>query len=146
MNTIYKDILEIKYGIIAHQCNAKGVMGAGLALALRTQWPQVFDQYYEGLMRKKINEGDCQLVEVSENLLVANLIAQRDYGRQKGRCYTEYDLLYQSLLSLRDQAEIKKLPVFLPYLMGCGLAGGDWKIVLEMIERILPKATICQLQ
>jgi O-acetyl-ADP-ribose deacetylase (regulator of RNase III) len=145
MNTIYKDILEIKYGIIAHQCNAKGVMGAGLALALRTKWPQVFDNYYEGLMRKKVNEGDCQLVEVGTNLMVANLIAQREYGREKHRCYTEYDLLYQSLLSLRDQAEEKKLPIFLPYLMGCGLAGGDWNVVHEMMERVVPMATICRI-
>lgn len=31
MNVIHKDILTINKGIIAHQCNTKGVMSAGLA-------------------------------------------------------------------------------------------------------------------
>ncbi len=33
------DIRCVSSGIIVHGCNAQGVMGSGVALALRTTWP-----------------------------------------------------------------------------------------------------------
>jgi len=35
--------------------------------------------------------------------------------------------------------------VYVPYLMGCGLAGGDWGIYSEIIEFYIPDAIIVRL-
>ena len=39
------DITEIESGIICQQTNCQGVMGSGLAKAIRDKWPKVFDEY-----------------------------------------------------------------------------------------------------
>ncbi len=40
MKIINGNLLEVKKGIIAHQCNCKGVMGAGIALQIKKKWIQ----------------------------------------------------------------------------------------------------------
>jgi len=40
------------------------------------------------------------------------------------------------LEELKNYAKINQLTVGLPYMLGCGLAGGGWNIVREMIEKV----------
>ena len=39
------DLLKIDNGIICHQVNAMGKMGAGIALSIRKKWPVVYNDY-----------------------------------------------------------------------------------------------------
>ena len=39
------DICSVNSGIIVHGCNAQGVMGSGVAKAIRLKYPQVFEDY-----------------------------------------------------------------------------------------------------
>jgi len=134
------DILTVKKGIICQQVNAMGVMGAGLALTIRQKWPIVYREYRELHLRL----GEILLVEVEPGLYVANLCAQEGFGRT-GQ-YTDYNALEVCLRALAGEAKRLALPVYIPYKMGCGLAGGDWDgVVCPMIERILPEAFICLL-
>ena len=41
-----------------------------------------------------------------------------------------------ALTTLRDYAEQEKLSVAMPYKIGCGIAKGDFNIVLEVISRV----------
>jgi hypothetical protein len=36
-------------------------------------------------------------------------------------------------------------PLYVPYCMGCVNAGGDWKIVSEMIDRFMLDVTVVRL-
>lgn len=64
----------------------------------------------------------------------ANLFGQERYGKNKQ--FTDYDALKKSLTKLKEFAQKNQLTEALPYQFGCGLAGGDWKIVRQLIDEV----------
>jgi O-acetyl-ADP-ribose deacetylase (regulator of RNase III) len=138
---IARDLLKMERGIIAHQVNLKGKMGAGLALQIRRRYPAVWEQYRRDY--QQIQLGQVQLVPVSQSLYVANLAAQTDYGIDRRQ--TDYDALARCLAELADFSRQLHLTPYLPHGLGCGLAGGDWRIVCGLILRHCPQAVVCRL-
>jgi O-acetyl-ADP-ribose deacetylase (regulator of RNase III) len=137
MKEINKDILTVTEGIIGHQVNCKGVMGAGLALNLRNRYPNIFTEY-------KANPpalGHTQLVQVTDKLHIANIAGQDSYG--VNGIHTNYEALGKALAQLNDMNK-QGLVICLPYKLGAGLAGGDWNIIKEIIESNVPSAIICK--
>lgn len=132
------NILDVKEGVIVHQVNCKGVMGAGLAKDIRNKWPIVFKKYKERLWKP----GDVQFVNVDTNLYVCNLAGQYHYGREKV-CYTIYEAVELGLIKVNHFCVTQKLQAYIPYKMGCNLAGGDWKIMEKIINKVIPNAIIC---
>lgn len=137
---IKQDILEVGSGVIVHQVNNKGVMGAGLAKAIRNKWPVVYQHY----KAKPPVLGTVQYVSIRHGLAVINLCSQDGYGRS--RCYTSYIAMRAGLSIIAQVMEEMEMscPVYIPYKMGCGLGGGDWKIVSKIIHETLPNAVICR--
>jgi len=125
------DILSVKSGVIVHQVNCQGVMGAGIALKIKRKWPVVFERY----RKFKFKLGYVQFIEVADGLWVCNLAGQDRYGRDK--CYTDYDALREGFRKLFKWASNKDLKIYIPKGMGCSNAGGDWKIVSKLILDIL---------
>jgi len=140
MIVIKDDILNVKYGIVCHQVNCKGKMGAGIALSIRKKWPIVYKDYKTAYGNGQLTLGAVVLSVVDPNrLYVANLCGQDEYGRNKR--YTNYLAVGQCLSKLAAY-ERQELPIYIPKGMGCSLAGGDWNIVLAIIEGTLPRAII----
>lgn len=140
------DILDAKYGIIGHQVNCQMVMGAGLAKQIRSKYPRVYTEYMLLMGKAPINArlGRCQIIEISDVLYFANLFGQFDY-RNRNVVNTDYIALGISLRNLQRWKTMSKpedFPVYLPYGMGCGLGGGDWKIVEGIIRDAVPNAII----
>jgi O-acetyl-ADP-ribose deacetylase (regulator of RNase III) len=65
--------------------------------------------------------------------IIANLFGQYNYG--KG-VQVDYEALENSLMELKKFAKENNLSVGIPYKIGCGLAGGDWKRTKSIIEKI----------
>jgi O-acetyl-ADP-ribose deacetylase (regulator of RNase III) len=146
MHFVKGDILDAKDGIIGHQVNCQMVMGAGLAKQIRDKYPRVYDEYMLMVGKSPITArlGRCQMVAVSDKLLVANLFGQFDY-RPRNKVHTDYTALSMALRNLqrwKDTFVSKDFPIYLPYGLGCGLAGGDWKIVEGIIRGAIPDANI----
>lgn len=59
INAKYGGLLNVQEGIVMHDCNVLGVMGAGVALSLRTLYLGAFDVY------RRHFEKDGLSVEVS---------------------------------------------------------------------------------
>jgi len=138
-----KDILSVTRGLICHGVNCQGVMGAGLALQIRNKWPQVYESYRKYISDAKSKTpnsdsflGDCITAEISDQLLVVNCFTQVYYGNHKPYYslqhfdYLAFDTILNFLFELSDTWS---LPLCFPEI-GCGLAGGNWKIVSQMIE------------
>jgi O-acetyl-ADP-ribose deacetylase (regulator of RNase III) len=142
MRTIIGDLLDIKQGILVHQVNCQGVMGAGIALSIRSRWPIVYDEYrrFCNSMTPNTLLGRIQLVQVADGLMVYNLFGQLNYGRG---LETNYKMVECALADLANQRS--KMPVYFPYKIGCGLAGGDWDKYLAIIGKHVPDAFIVQL-
>jgi O-acetyl-ADP-ribose deacetylase (regulator of RNase III) len=140
MQTIDQDILTVTGpAIICHQVNCQRVMGSGLALQIRTKWPHVFDAYSQ---KRRWELGDCQIVTVGDNQYVANLAGQRTYGEG---LRTNYGALEYALDQAYDFTEANELVLYIPHSLGCGLAGGNWEMVLDIIAKVAPNAVICKL-
>lgn len=139
---INMDILTVEYGIIAHQVNCQGKMGAGLAKQIRAKYPQAYDQYMDWFEEGKMTLGTVQLVEIKPHLYVANLAGQDRYGRNG--IQTDYQALTQCFTQLQEVSQELKLTPHLPFKIGCGLAGGDWRIVCDLILKHCPSAKICK--
>ena len=66
---------------------------------------------------------------------VCNLFAQDMYG-YNGKCYTNYTAFQSCLLKLKSEIPSGST-IAMPYKIGCGLGGGDWAVILKMIENTL---------
>ena len=146
MKRIKQDITEIERGIICHQVNARGVMGAGLAATIKVKFPRAFKDYKEVYDTGALKLGSLVISPVSmDNLYIAHIVGQHDFGR--GQTFTNYQALHVALNQLKKFRGTldKDMPIYFPYRMGSGLGGGSWRIVKDIIEEFHPDAIICQL-
>jgi hypothetical protein len=140
VNIIIGNILDVKSGVIAHQVNCKGVMGAGLALQIRKKYPEVYLEYKDCCDTGYARLGSCLILPV-DGLSIANLFAQNGYGRTG--VHTDYMALSNCLSGLNEWAN--GCDIHIPYGIGCGLAGGDWDVVSVLIDKYAPNATVWKL-
>ena len=132
------DLLEATEPVIAQGCNCQGVMGSGVALAIRRKWP-VVAQHYELIYRNYgLKPGQVILVGIAEGITVANCMTQEYYGGD-GRQYVDYAAVRECFKYLAD----KHVPragdgnaIAMPKI-GAGLGGGDWEVIEKIIEEEL---------
>ena len=141
MKVIQQDLLAVTHGICCQQVNCRGAFGKGLALATRMKFPLIARAYFE---KRDWKLRDCVFVEVKSGLYHALLAGQDQYGA--GQCFTDYTALESCLKQAKDFADPLRLPLFLPFGIGCGLAGGDWRTVSAIIDRVCPDAFVCEIQ
>ncbi len=132
------DILKVTRGIIVHQVNCKGVMGCGIASAIRKKWPKVYFLYKKEANKAEL--GNIQLVKINDELFVVNMFSQFGYGRD--RRYTDYGAVKTCLQKIAILATLLNLDVYIPYKIGCGNAGGNWDIVEDILYNTIPNAHI----
>lgn len=130
------DITKSSTGIIAHQVNCRGLMGAGVAKSIKAAFPNVYPPY-KALCTKLGSKmlGGIQAITVPSGQVVINCFGQDGYGTQEQ--HTNYVALHTALVHLKEYAtgsDFKSISI--PYRIGCGLGGGDWKVVYNMILSI----------
>jgi O-acetyl-ADP-ribose deacetylase (regulator of RNase III) len=161
MKIIYKkgDLFDAPEKVILHGCNAQGVMGAGVALGVRTRYPDAFREYEKHTdFCKKNKIPTRELVgnvvwAICPGKIVLNAISQNFYGRDPNTVYVSY-LGVENIFKQTDSyfkwfAESGKVPedvagvlgevINLPYpiampRIGAGLANGDWKRISHIVE------------
>jgi O-acetyl-ADP-ribose deacetylase (regulator of RNase III) len=130
MKIVCGDILAINHGVIVHQVNCKKVMGAGLALQIRRKYPQHFADY----MAAEPKLGDIVVTRIHSTLYIVGIYGQYSYGRYG--LHTNYSALRIAMIKAAQFAAQKNLPLYIPYGIGCGLAGGDWNRVAAILSDI----------
>lgn len=132
---VYGDILDSDARAICHQVNCCGVMGAGLAKQIASRFPEVKRLYQKRCFGKSKPSllGTVQAIPVSDSQYVLNIFGQVDYGRD--RRYTDYEALRTALSTIQEYFRGHRIAI--PFKMGCGLAGGDWSTVLDIIKETL---------
>lgn len=123
--------LQGKFDVIGHDCNCFCTQGAGIALQIKTTFPEVYQADL------KTQKGDVfKLGEFSKyyykniKLTVYNLYTQYESGSNG-----EYTAV---ALALRNMAESLKgdEEIGLP-LIGCGIAGLKYELVKKIIQQEL---------
>jgi O-acetyl-ADP-ribose deacetylase (regulator of RNase III) len=146
MKTIKGDLLKefpTNLDAIGHVCNCQGVMGSGIALVIKNQFPAAYSVYSAHMRHNTgIKLGTISVACVQPQKFIFNLHAQDRYGYDGFR-YINYEAIYSALEIMRDHC-IKCLikSVGFPMNMGCDRAGGDWRIVLAMLEVIFENTDI----
>ena len=132
MKIINGDILESNCNIICHQVNCRGVMGKGLAKQIKYKYPNVYNKYVSYCNQNNIL-GTVLYVYIGNGQYIANLFGQNDYGMNTRK--TDYNALEKCFQTIANHAREKHLSVAIPYNIGCGLGGGNWPIVLNIISK-----------
>lgn len=127
------NVLDAKEDIIAHQVNCKGVMGSGVAKAIRARYDrEVFDSYQKYCATTGSNLlGKIQVLKMSNNKRICNMFAQDAYGWDKQ--YTDEEAFKSCVSKLFLYAKQRNLSVAMPYLIGCGRGGADWIKIYSII-------------
>ena len=132
------DLLAVPSGHIVHGCNAQGAMGAGVALAIRNKWPDVFRLYADTHRTNGLHLGDVLPVGVSPKLVVWNAITQEFFG-PPGQRYLSYDAVADCFLKISEgiqQYGDVEQHLHIPTI-GARLAGGDWASISAIIRSVV---------
>lgn len=119
------DITLVTEGVIAHGVNTLGVMGAGVALAIRNRWPAVFDAYERNSRLGDELLGSAHAIRVGEGLWVVNCYTQKTIGPRGSGRHADPDALRRSLEFAIVHAASCDLMLHAPRI-GCDLGGLDW--------------------
>jgi O-acetyl-ADP-ribose deacetylase (regulator of RNase III) len=130
------DIFDSDADIIVHQVNCVGTFGCGIAKKIKKKYPTCMREYFDMIDNVKKNGknphsllGLCCISFYEENKAIAHLFGQYDE-------YTDHEALRDSLVKLRTFCEMFDYSVAIPYNMGCGLAGGNWSIIEDIIDTV----------
>jgi O-acetyl-ADP-ribose deacetylase (regulator of RNase III) len=141
---------QVKTGIIVHGCNSLGVMGAGFAIGVKDLYPHVFQTYRKHFEKQGLRLGEVVWARALEDeqqrpvLAFANAITQDRFATVQDEKVVSYDAVWDAFLTVRQVAEKTGFPVHFP-LIGCGLAGGKWRVVSALIEEAMDSSVECNL-
>lgn len=140
----YGDIFEAPIDILVHQCNCHCTMGAGIAKEIKKRFPEA---YKADCMTKKGDRsklGTTSYAWVSRQRegvrisYVFNLYSQFNYSGPGIK--TDYEAMKKGLQSMKNSIANTKLTIGIPYKIGCGLGGGDWETVENIIKEVFDKS------
>lgn len=137
---------EAKY--IAHGCNCFMTMGAGIAKQIAEEFPIALE-VDRGVGHKgdKGKLGDFTVAyDQDHDLTIFNLYTQYRPGPEKeddlhrniATAFEELDFYMNTILFKTDAP---RKPIHIP-LIGCGIAGGNWEKIRELIDENTPNLDI----
>lgn len=147
---VYGDLIALakqgEFDVIAHGCNCFCTMGAGIAPQMASAFG--CDTYNLELPNRrgdinKLGQIEYNVVPAAGTpLYVVNAYTQYGFGRNHLEG-TDVPLDYNALTLCMKKINhnFKGLRVGLPQI-GCGLAGGKWELVKEIIQRELKNCEV----
>lgn len=156
---------EDKIDVLFHQVNTLGVMGGGVALEIRDEFPDHYEDYLAtcdiSSSSEFVEEQDLMGAYVvtdimadedtdSVKLKICGVFGQRTIksGMDDYRVHTNYAALFMGIVDViryeldYDSDYESEYTVAFPYLIGCGLAGGEWNVVdsyIRTLQDLYPK-------
>jgi O-acetyl-ADP-ribose deacetylase (regulator of RNase III) len=130
---------EGQFDLIIHGCNCFCTMGAGIAKQIRSQFPQAWeaDLATQSGDRSKLGSYSKACINTpSGRLHVINAYTQYHYSGDG--VLVDYDAVTKVFTALKNQFHGQRMGY--PQI-GAGLAGGDWKIISEIIDSALDGET-----
>ena len=128
--------------VIAHCCNDIGAWGAGFVLALNKLSPKPREKYLWWANNPNIpmQLGMIQVVDVRDRLVVANIIGQHGIRNRGSEPPVRYQAIETGMEKLCEHMAHKDISydIHMPRI-GCGLAGGQWDRVEEILLCVAAK-------
>jgi len=129
---------SITHTALIHQVNCQGVMGSGIAKQIKEHYPTHFKDYidYCEMAEASALLGDCIWTPIGNDpfmlQIVAGAFAQYQFGHNHR--HTNYAALTKSICAIIDQLPpVDEFSLIIPKYLGCGLGGGDWSIIKQIL-------------
>ena len=123
-----------KNKIIVHICNDRGAWGKGFVLAISKRWSAPKKRFDLGYAAGLNRLGSCRIVQVEEDIWVANIIGQHGIYKDKwGNAPIRYNAIKSGLEIVYKFAKEKDAILHMPRI-GCGLAGGTWDKIEPLLD------------
>lgn len=137
--------------VIAHSCNTRNIMGAGIAKQIKDRYPEAYeadtkayDTEYDKNGQYVHWLGKFSKAEINDRKYIYNMYTQASVG--EGR-QVDYEVFWKAVKRVEQdlfEMNVNKHeydgsapPILgLPYGISCGLAGGSWRIIKAIIEDI----------
>ena len=120
------------FDIIVHGCNCFHTMGGGIALQICKTWPQVYGVDCTTIYGDRKKLGTISSIDISNDnslLTVVNAYTQFRFGRGK---QVSYEAIRDCFRKIKKSYHDRKIGI---PMIGAGLAGGDWDIISDIIEK-----------
>ncbi len=122
--------------IICHCCNTESRWGLGFVLALSKRWEEPETMYRETPV-KDLKLGNVQIVQVEDDILVANMIGQHGVAYSpQGQPPIRYNAIRTALIAVNKLAVEIGATIHAPRF-GAGLAGGRWSEIEKIIKEVV---------
>lgn len=115
---------------VVNTVNCQGVMGKGLALAVKQKYPSVFEAYAEDCRGRKVRVGFVRSYLTLERpqKTIVNFPTKDDWRLPSCLGWIE-----RGLVDLRRETRYHHIRSIAIPPLGCGLGGLDWKVVKPRI-------------
>lgn len=127
------DIFKSKAFAIVNPVNCVGVMGKGLALQFKKNYPQNYLEYKKHCDSGSLEIGKC-FSFFENNKLIVNFPTKNHWKDQ-----STYSYIKLGLIALERHIEHYKIESIAIPKLGCGLGGLNFAIVKPMIVETLSK-------
>lgn len=126
---------------MVHGCNCIGIMGAGLARQVAHRYPDCYEQYKE-LCSKHQNNPSYLLGHTFDFHPKYNRLFKSDPNQSVINAFTQINTGVEDSYVLHAAIKMCFIRIFnsnshcsigVPEI-GCGIAGGDWKVVRKIIQ------------
>ena len=139
MKTVRGDLIEMTlrgdFDVLVHGCNCFHTMGAGIAKAISSRFPEALEADKATEYGSKSKLGDISTASVErENakFIVVNAYTQFQWkGRGRKVNYDAVESCFQKIAELFGSKRIGYPAI------GAGLAGGDWTVLEARISNAL---------
>ena len=153
INVIEGDLLDFPndINVIAHSCNTRNIMGAGIAKQIKDRYPEAYEADWRAFNSNYgVTLGKFSKAEINDRKYIYNMYTQATIGTGRE---VDYEKFWQALKRVEQDLFEMKIgkheydgsppPILgLPWGISCGLAGGNWGIVKAMIEDIFVDSPI----
>ena len=146
LNIIQKDLIkafkENEINVLIQQCNVFHTQNAGLAKNIRQEYPEILNVDLATPYGDKNKLGTFSYItperkNISQTGYIINLYGQYSYGKGLQTDYDAQRKGFKSIVEfLNNRGPVDTIKIGLP-LIGCGLAGGDWNVVQQIIQEEL---------
>ena len=129
---------------LIHGCNAHGVMGSGVALSIKNEFPLAYEHYRRYCLQTNDSEDQQNplvilgaVVFVNTNgKIIGNCITQENYGRGRAdaKPYVSYDAVRSCMTRVNEYLKALAVSDVAMPMIGAGLGGGKWSEIAPIIE------------
>ncbi len=128
------NLLEQPLDGIIHQANCMHIMGGGVALRIRTKWPEAYEADLKTPKNDPKKLGTFSVAVLSSNFHIYNMYSQFGIGFKRETLYTA---VVEGLEKIKEHAMANGLTKLgMPKYMGCRLGGGYWPVVRAIVDEV----------